>query len=158
MVNRPVIDEFLSQKSLAIAGVSRDGGGFGNVALKELAAKGYDLHVVHPDVDTIAGRPTARRLADLAGKVGGVILVTPPAVTAGLVREAAGAGIRRVWIQQGAESADAIAFCEAQGMRVVHHECILMFAEPARWFHRAHRLVRGLFGHLSERVDVGAHG
>ena len=80
--------------------------------------------------------------------MGGVILVTPPAATLKLVREAAEAGIRRVWIQQGAESDDAVRFCGEAGLAVVHHHCILMFAEPAAWFHRLHRGVLGILGWL----------
>jgi hypothetical protein len=30
----------------------------------------------------------------------------------------------------------------------VHHQCILMFGEPAAWPHRFHRRVRAIFGRL----------
>lgn len=62
--------------------------------------------------------------------------------------EAAECGIRRIWMQQGAESAEAVGFCERAGIPVVHGECILMFAEPPAWIHRAHRWLRGKFGKL----------
>jgi hypothetical protein len=71
-----------------------------------------------------------------------------PAQAEQVVRRAAAAGIRRVWLQQGAESATAIRFCEENGISTVHGECILMFAEPAAWFHRAHRWVWKLLGKL----------
>jgi predicted CoA-binding protein len=148
MVTRAAIDEILGQHALALAGVSRDGKGFGNVVLKELESKGYEIHLVHPDVEELAGRPVSRHLRDVAPRVGAAILVTPPAVTEQLVREAAEAGIRRLWIQQGGESEAAIRFCEQQGLLVVHRECVLMFAEPAGWIHRGHRWVRGAFGRL----------
>lgn len=142
MIPRTVIDDFLAQKSLALVGVSRSGKGFGNVVRSELSRKGYALHLVHPEADEIGGEPCAKRLGDVADRVGGVILVTPPAHTEKLVQEAAAHGIRRIWMQQGAESDAAIQFCEENGIAVVHHHCILMFAEPAGWFHRAHRWVR----------------
>jgi uncharacterized protein len=148
MVSRRTIDDFLAQKTLALAGVSRSGKGFGNAVRKELAAKGYTVRLVHPDVDAIEGQPCARSLRDVAAEVGGVVLVTPPEVTAALVREAAEAGIRRVWMQQGAESEEAVRFCEQHGVDVVHHQCILMFGEPAAWPHRFHRRVRAIFGRL----------
>jgi predicted CoA-binding protein len=116
MVSRQVIDEVLSQKTLALVGVSRNGAGFGNTIRKELAGKGYSILLVHPEAETIAGVPCARSLKDVASRVGGVILVTPPASTSALVREAAEAGIRRIWMQQGAESPEAIRFCEQQGL------------------------------------------
>ncbi len=150
-VPRSRIDDFLAQRSLALVGVSRDGKtGFGNAVRKELAEKGYALHVVHPEADRVGDAPCAHSLAEVAGEVGGVVLVTPPAQTVKLVDEAASLGIRRVWIQQGAESPEAIARCEANGIEAVHGECILMFAEPTAWFHRAHRWAREVGGGLPE--------
>lgn len=157
MNNRETIDDFLAQRSLALVGVSRDGRtGFGNAVRKELSEKGYTLYVVHPEADRIADAPCAHSLAEVAPRVGGVVLVTPPAQTAKLVEEAAAAGIRRVWMQQGAESDEAIAACDRHGIAVVHHECILMFAEPTAWFHRAHRWARGAFGELPAHAHPDA--
>jgi len=148
MVKRATIDDFLAQKTLALVGVSRDGKGFGNAVRKELAAKGYTLLLVHPEADAIEGTRCARSVRDVADRVGGVILVTPPAATAKLVREVAEAGIGRVWIQQGAESDEAIRYCEQHGVKVVHHQCVLMFSEPAAFPHRLHRGLLRLFGRL----------
>ncbi len=146
------IRDFLAQRSLAIAGVSRKGRGFGAIALRELGRRGYDMHVIHPGADEIQGRRCARSVRDVADRVGGLLLVTRPAVTTGLVREAAQAGIRRIWMQQGAESDEAISICRENGIAAVHGECILMFAQPAG-FHRFHHWVRGLFGRLPDRVS-----
>ncbi len=148
MVTRALIDEFLAQKSLALVGVSRTGKGFGNILRKELARKGYALRLIHPDVDQIDGQPCARALKDVASTVGGVVLVTPPASTAELVREAAEAGLRRIWMQQGAECEEAVRFCEEKGLSAIHGQCLLMFAAPTGVPHGLHRWVRGLFGRL----------
>jgi len=77
-----------------------------------------------------------------------VLIDLPPAQTERVVRDAYAAGIRRVWMQQGAESDAAIAFCDEHRMSVVFGECILMFSEPAQFFHRAHRWVKGAAGQL----------
>jgi predicted CoA-binding protein len=149
-VTRDTIDDFLAQKSLALVGVSQSGAGFGNAVRKELSDKGYSLTVVHPKADKIGDQPCAHSLEEVAGKVGGVVLVTPPEETEKLVRDVVRLGIPRVWMQQGAESAEAIQVCHDNDVPVIHHECILMFAEPAGWFHRAHRWARGTFGDLPE--------
>lgn len=150
-VSRHVIDDFLAQRSLALVGVRRNGrDGFGNSIRREMAAKGWALHVVHPEVDRVGDAPCAHTLAEVASAVGGVVLVTPPEETAKLVDEAAAAGIRRVWMQQGAESPEALARCAAHGIDAVYGECILMFAEPTSWFHRAHRWLRDVAGELPE--------
>ncbi len=158
-VPRHLIEDFLAQRSLALVGVSRNGrDGFGNTIRQEMAAKGWALHVVHPEVDRIGDAPCARTLAEVAPEVGGVVLVTPSAVTAKLVDEAAAVGIRRVWMQQGAESPEALARCAAHGIEAVHGECILMFAEPTSWLHRAHRWLRDAAGELPEGDHLSLTG
>jgi predicted CoA-binding protein len=95
-------------------------------------------------VDGVRAFPS---LAALPEPVGGVIVVVPPAQAQGVVKEAAAHGIRRVWLQQGAESADAIRFCQENGMSVVHGECVLMYPKPSTsWIHGAHRWVWDLIG------------
>jgi uncharacterized protein len=148
MTTHTAVNDFVSQKTLAIVGVSRKKAKFGNYAFRELRAKGYQLFPVHPEAETIEGERCYRNLSELPEPVGGVLVVVPPAQTEQIVRDAAAAGIQRVWMQQGAESPTAIKFCEENNIRVVHGECILMFAEPAAWFHRAHRSVWKLLGKL----------
>ena len=148
MTTRAAVDDFLAQKKLALVGASRTGRKFGNSALKELRAKGYEVVPVHPEAAAIDGVPCARSVAELPPGVGGVLISVPPARSEALVREAAAAGIERIWLQQGAESPAAIAFCESAGISVVHGECILMFAEPAAWFHRLHRGIWRVLGKL----------
>ena len=147
-VTRDQISEFLAQRNLALVGVSRGGKKFGNAILKDLTSKGYRIYPVHPQADKIDGHTCWHSLSELPEPVGGIIMVVPPRETEKVVREAVQAGIRRVWIQQGAESPEAIRYCEEQGISVVHGECIMMFAEPTAFFHGAHRWFRGLFGKL----------
>lgn len=148
VVTRTRIDEFLACKTLALAGVSRSGKGFGNSILKELSAKGYRILPVHPETREIGGLPTAASLAEIADQAEGLIICTPAAQTEQLVAEAVAVGIDRIWIQQGAESEKALGLCRQAGMDTVHGECILMFAEPAALIHRLHRGLWSLFGKL----------
>jgi predicted CoA-binding protein len=150
MTTRSAVTDFLDRRKLAIVGVSRNGQKFGNSAYKELKAKGYQIYPVHPHADTIEGDPCYPNLKALPEPVDGVLIVVPPQETEKVVQDAAEAGIRHVWMQQGADSAAAIRFCEERGINVVHGECILMFAEPTAFFHRFHRCVWGLLGRLPE--------
>ncbi len=148
MTSRALVSDFVSQRHLALVGMSRRKGKFGNAAYRELTAKGYTVYPVHPEARTIEGARCWPSLAALPGPVGGVLVVVPPAQTARVVEEAAAVGIRRVWMQQGAESAEAIRRCEELGIAAVHHECILMFVEPPGWFHGLHRGLWRLLGKL----------
>jgi len=146
MVLKALVDDFLAQKVLALAGVRRNGSGFGHAIRKELVSRGWDVRLVHHQADAAGGIPCVRGLKALRGQAGGLILVTRPKVTERLVREAAEAGMKRIWIQQGAASRDAIEFCRSAGLGVVHGECILMHAAHDAFPHGMHRWLRGLFG------------
>ena len=148
MIARRLVDEFVAQEALAVVGVSRSGKGFGNAAVRELVANGYRVYPVHPAAESIQGRRCARSLAALPEPVGGVVVVVPPEQTEKVVCEAAAAGIRRVWMQQGSESPAAIAYCAANGIDAVHGECILMYLRRGPAIHRFHRGLRRLFGRL----------
>jgi predicted CoA-binding protein len=148
MTSKAMVADFVAQRKLAVVGVSRQGKKFGNMAFRELKAKGYKLLPVHPQAEAIEGERCYPNLAALPEPVEGVLVIVPPAETEKIVREAAAAGIKRVWMQQGAESPAAIRFCQENGLSAVHGECILMFAEPAAWMHRAHRWFWKLLGKI----------
>jgi len=147
MTTKHEIDEFLAQKTLAIVGVSRSGKKFGNTILKDLTRLGYRLLPIHPEAAEVDGVRAFPSFAALPEPVGGVIVCVPPARTESVVKEASTHGIRRVWLQQGAGSAEAIRFCLEQGMSVVHGECVLMYPKPTTsWIHGAHRWIWDLIG------------
>lgn len=150
MTSRTAVDGFLAERTLALVGASRSGRKFGNAVLKALTAKGYRVLPVHGDVAEIDGHATYGSLTDLPGHVGGVIVVVPPAQAERVVREAAGAGIRRVWLQQGAASPAVLRLAESLGLTVVHGECILMFAEPTTSIHHVHHFIWKVLGRLPQ--------
>lgn len=128
MTSNATIDDFLSQHTLAVAGVSRGGKKFGNVVFRDLKAKGYRMIPVNPHAHTVEGERCYPDLGAIPEPVDGVVLVVPPQQTEQIVQDAARAGIRRVWMQPGAESAAAIRFCETHDIRVVHGRCIMVLA------------------------------
>jgi hypothetical protein len=148
MVSRSNVNDFLSLRNLAVVGVSRSGKKFGNSVFKELKNKGYNVFPVNPGASEIEGEQCYANLKLLSGKVDGAVFIVPPFETEKLVVEANFAGIKNIWMQQGAESKSAISYCANNNINVVYGECILMFAEPAAFFHRAHRFVNGVFGRL----------
>lgn len=140
------IEGFLGEKIWAVAGVSRDPRSFSARAYVELKGKGHQLYPVNPNAQIIDGDNCYPSLGALPEQVGGVLVFTAPGVTAKVVREAADAGIRRIWMQQGAEDDESIRICEEEGLEAVSKQCIMMFAEPVAPFHAFHRWVKKLFG------------
>ena len=132
MTTQTAIDEFIAQKTLAVVGVSRDRKKFGNIVYRNLKEKGYRVLAVHRSHDTVEGDPCYPNLATLPEPVDGIVVVVPPEVTEQIVREADAVGIRRVWLQPGAESTAAIRYCEEHGLDVIHDECVMVLAPRRR--------------------------
>ena len=148
MTSKKIIEDFLSEKDIAVVGVSKNRKKFGYNAYKELKAKGYNVYPVNPNADNIDGEKCYPSLLPLHGKVDAVVLVVPPHAAKEVVRDAYTIGIKKIWMQQGSESEEVINYCEESGMSVIYNECILMFAEPTAFFHRAHKWINGISGRL----------
>ena len=141
MTSRAAIDAFLAHPAIAIVGVSRSGKKFGNIARRTLRDKGYRVYPIHPSAPVIDGDRCYARFADLPERVAAALIVVPPDRARRVVEDAAAAGIRHVWLQQGAESVEAEIAGDKLGLNVICGECILMFADP-KGIHKAHRWVR----------------
>jgi predicted CoA-binding protein len=150
MTTKSEIRKFLALRRLAVVGASGKRKKFGNVVLKELGAKGYEVYPVNPRAEEIDGHRCYPNLAAVAELVDGAVLVVPPKQTEKVVREAAEVGVCRVWMQQGAESEEAVRLCRQHGIEEIHGECILMFADPAGFVHRLHRWLHGVMGKMPE--------
>jgi len=148
MTSKSSIENFLSQKSIAVVGVSRNSKKFGNVIYRELKKKGYNLFPINPNAEKIEGDNCYPNLLSLPEKPDAVVINVPPDQTEKVVREIKQAQIKRVWMQQGSQSKKAEDYCLENGIDCISNECILMFAEPAGFVHRAHRWVWGVMGKL----------
>ncbi len=142
------IRDFIALKNLAIVGVSRSGKKFGNAIATEMRQRGYNMFIVHPEAREIDGQPCYPDLASLQSKVEGVVICVPPRRAAQVLQEAADAGIRHIWLQQGAQSPDVLAKAKQAGLDPVPGKCLLMYAEPVRSIHGFHRAIARLFGQL----------
>jgi uncharacterized protein len=150
MTTMEAIRDFLAQEKIAVVGVSGTGKKFGNVAYRDLKAKGYQVFAVNPRLSEAEGDPCWGDLTQIPEKPQAVVIVVPPSETEKVVRNAHQAGISRVWMQQGAESKEAEAFCRDHGLRVIAGLCVMMFAEPVGTVHRVHRFFKSVFGTMPE--------
>jgi len=145
---KKLVDDFIAQKKIAVVGVSRKKTKFGNAIYKELKQKGYNVFPINPHINTFEEDTCYPDLYSLPEKVDAVVINVPPAQTEKVVREAKEAGIKKVWLQQGSKSEAAVKYCEENGIDCVSNECILMFAQPSAFIHRAHRWVWSVLGKL----------
>jgi hypothetical protein len=130
------IEEFLAAHRIAVVGVSRRTG-FGNAAFRTLRDKGWDVVPVNEGADELEGTRCFRALEEVAPPPQAVLVVTPPARTPAILESCARLGIRRVWLQQGSESEEAIRLAADRGLALVSRACILMYARPTG-LHRFH--------------------
>ena len=146
--SRDSIDRFVSGQTLALVGASATGRGFGSLAYKELKTRGYRVLAVHHAASTIQGDPCWPSLANLPERVDRLLVCVKPDKADLVVRDAAAAGVKQVWFQQGAQFPAALETCRQLGLETVHGECILMFAEPVTSLHKFHRWLLKLVGRL----------
>lgn len=120
------IKEFFSSSAYAVVGASADRHKYGNKVLRCYLQHHKRVWPVHPIQKEIEGLDVIQEIADLPPDVQSISVVTPPSVTERLVEEAAKHGIKNIWMQPGAESADAIAKGEALGLRIIANgPCVL---------------------------------
>jgi predicted CoA-binding protein len=144
----PAISEFLESRSIAVVGFSRNARKFGSMAYEELRRRGFDVLAVHPTEREIRDVRCAPSLRMLQNRVDAVLVCVPPSGAVAVLEDAAAAGIRKVWLQQGSESPDVLAAASRLGLRTVAKKCILLYAPPVRSYHGWHRAVARVFGRL----------
>lgn len=150
-----VIEDFLSQKRLAMVGVSRTTKNFSVLLFKELRKRGYEVVPVNPNASDILGERCFARVQDVRPTVDTALLMTSPAVTDAVVADCVEAGVHRIWLYRaggdGAVSPKAVQFCQEKGIQVVPGECPFMFL-PGNGFHALHGFVRKITGSFPKRT------
>lgn len=139
------INEFLESQPIAMIGVSRNPKKFGFAAFKELKEKGLKVIPVNPEADQIMGEKVYRNISLLPPEVGGIIIMTKKNSTASVIREAKQKGIKNIWIQQQADSPEALEEVKGTNINCITGECILMHYR-ANGVHKFHRGLKKFFG------------
>lgn len=149
------IDDFLAQKRIAVAGVSRNRSNHpaGNLIFHRLKGTGHDVFAVNPNMRTFDGAPCYPDLKSIPGGVDGVVIVTRPETSARIVQECAALGVRRVWMHSStgkgtSVSADAVEFCLKHDVTVIAGACPMMYGPNVDFGHVCLRLILKLKGDL----------
>jgi predicted CoA-binding protein len=143
--------DFLAQKRIAVAGVSRNAGAHsGNGIYKRLKERGYEVFAVNPNADSIEGEPCYRSLDAIPGGVDGVVIATAPKAAASVIADCERLGIRRAWLHRsfggGSVDPEATRIGRAAGITVIEGACPLMFDPAADGFHKFMKLCIGFTG------------
>lgn len=123
-----LISDFLSQKIFAVAGSFKDESKYAYQILKMLKNKGHEVYPLHPTLEKVDGHVCYKSVKDIPFTIDVINLVTPPQVTERILVECKEKGIKRIWLQPGAESDKAIKFCGDNDMEVVYQVCVMIKA------------------------------
>jgi len=121
-----LVKDFLNQKSFAVAGSFRNETKYAYRIFKKLKEKDYNVFPINPRGGEIDGNKCYPSIKDISENIDVVNIVTPPKVTVNIVKECKDRGIKRVWIQPGAEDKEAIDFCKQNGIDVIHGLCVML--------------------------------
>ncbi|MHB8906917.1 MAG: CoA-binding protein [Melioribacteraceae bacterium] len=147
------VNEFLSQKVIAITGVSRNPKTeVGNAIYKKFKSAGYTVYPINPFADQIEGDKCYPTLSSTPKKPDAVFIATNPAISVDVVRQCIENGVCRVWFHRsfgnGSFSESAAKLGEENGLSVIRSGCPMMFIKDADFFHRTTAFFMKIFGKL----------
>ena len=153
---RDAAEEFLAQRRIAVAGVSRDEKQPANLIYRRLRDTGHEVYAVNPNAEEVEGDPCFGHVADVPVALDGIVVVTTPDVAEQVVAEAHDAGVPRVWLHRGmgpgSSSPAAVDFCTEHGMAVIPGGCPNMFGDTSDPGHRCMRVMLQLSGKVPREV------
>jgi predicted CoA-binding protein len=153
---KEAVDDFLAQKRIAVAGVSRKSSQAANLVYRGLRAADYEVFAVNPAVNEVEGDTCYPDLKSISDGVDAVLIATAPAVADAIVRDCAEQGISRVWMHRsfgkGSVSEEAVDLCRQNDITVIAGGCPKMFLPGADIGHRCMRWVLNLTGGLPKEA------
>ena len=151
------VHDFLAQKRIAIAGVSRNQGAHpvGNLIYRRLKTTGHDVFAVNPHMQTFEGDRCYPNVQSIPGGVDGVVIVTRPETTDRIVHDCGDAGVRRVWMHRSmgkgsSVSPSAVEYCRQHDISVIAGACPMMYGPGADFGHRCMRWMLKFTGGLPQ--------
>lgn len=138
-----LVRDFLAQRRIAVAGVSRDRSQTANVVFRRLQGAGLQVVPINPNAEEVEGVACYPDLRSAPGPIDAVMIVTRPDVALDVVRECGTLGIKRVWMHRsfgaGSVSDAAVRYGQEHGIGVIAGGCPLMYCEPVDIAHRCLR-------------------
>jgi hypothetical protein len=151
-----MVQGFLTQKKIAVVGVSDKRETGCNLAYNKFKENDYQVYPVNPRISEFDGVSCYPDLKSIPEKPDAVFILASPKVTDQIVQQCVDLGIKHVWMHcmmgtkpglvQGMTSVsqDAVDMCKANGIAVIPGSCPNQFLKPDF----GHAMMRGLWGML----------
>lgn len=120
--------QFLASRPVAVVGASSNREKYGNIILRNLRDRGWEVYAVNPREREIEGQPAYASLAECPSRPELAVMVVPPPVTLKALDEAHALGIERIWVQPGAGSPEVAARARELGLGLIDDACIMVMA------------------------------
>jgi len=121
-------------RRIALVGATKNPTKYGNIILKDLLGKGFEILPVNPNYDEIEGLKCYKSVKELPKDVDVIVFVVPPRVGLEVAKEAVEAGFKKPWFQPRAESEDIRQFLEKAGVDYSFERCIMVETSDKKMF------------------------
>jgi uncharacterized protein len=155
-------NDFLSQPTIAVVGISSKPQALGNALYKKLKTPQRTVIAIHPTLATFDGDPCFPNLQSIPQKIDGVFIAAKPENAERIVEDCIALNIPRVWmhysfgIQHSSKSSASssvslktVEQCRLHNITVIPGACPLMFLEPKDSFHACLRWFLSATGKLN---------
>jgi uncharacterized protein len=106
-------------KSIAIIGASANPEKFGNKAVRAYVQQGWTVYPINPKEGTIEGLQTYKSVREIPVAVDEASVYLAPHLVPAVLQEIAAKGIKKVWLNPGTESDDAVERAEELGLEAL---------------------------------------
>ncbi len=113
-------------RKIAIVGASKNPKKYGNIILKDLVSKGFEVYPINPKYKEIDGIKCYKSVKELPKEIDVIVFVLPPKIGLQVAKEAIEVGFRRLWFQPGAESEEIRKFLEDNNVEYSFDRCIMV--------------------------------
>ena len=140
-----LVDGFLTQRTLAVVGVSRKKTDFSRQLVDLMRRNNYTIYPVNPHADELDGEHCYRQVSDIPSPVEGAMLMVSDAQLDAAIRECIAAGISKIWIYGVGHprklSMDVLRLSQEKNVSLINGLCPRMFLHDASWPHRLHKWI-----------------
>ncbi|MCD6525301.1 MAG: CoA-binding protein [Thermococcus sp.] len=121
-------------RRIALVGATKNPTKYGNIILKDLLGKGFEVLPVNPNYDEIEKLKCYKSVKELPKDIDVIVFVVPPRVGLEVAKEAVEAGFKKLWFQPGAESEEIKQFLEKAGVEYSFEKCIMVETSDKKMF------------------------
>jgi hypothetical protein len=148
MSKSEIINNIVSSKKLALAGLSRNPKSFSRMVFKDMKQKGFEVLPINPNSGIIDETYCYKTINDIPEGTENLLIMTAKAHTDEILKTAINKGFKNIWIQQGSETKNSeLIASDLKFTNLVTKQCIFMFNNPSG-IHKFHKSINKFFGLL----------